>query len=337
MGWLESPAASICVSPSKASSCPSQGTVWDLGPCWLPTGSAACCAVLLQELCLYTLGNLVVESEAVRKQLLPQGIIPVLASCIQVGEAAQPHFCSAVETFLAASPESPALLPAVSAGTDPSAGSCSHKPEGHLWAPLCSIFRAQITTLCSCPAESLLSSGCLVQSGAQGALSPLPGLAPAQLWFAGPNAQSSTIPAFGLSPVSVGRGTAQLWCGHRFLCPSWSPLCPLFSRHSGAVLLSGFDWHPGALALPGGISSVLFFDCSPRTRRCWKAWAMSSHSSSKPRKRPRRSSRESELLNPAPGWALGPGVVFVCWGHNAFPIPVTLIDQGRILPELWKF
>ncbi|NXK53880.1 TMCO6 protein, partial [Chauna torquata] len=35
------------------------------------------------ELCLYTLGNLVVESEAVRKQLLPQGIIPVLASCIQ--------------------------------------------------------------------------------------------------------------------------------------------------------------------------------------------------------------------------------------------------------------
>lgn len=40
---------------------------------------------VFQELCLYTLGNLVVESEAVRKQLLPQGIIPVLASCIQVG------------------------------------------------------------------------------------------------------------------------------------------------------------------------------------------------------------------------------------------------------------
>uniref|UniRef100_A0A803XW25 Transmembrane and coiled-coil domains 6 n=1 Tax=Meleagris gallopavo TaxID=9103 RepID=A0A803XW25_MELGA len=37
----------------------------------------------LQELCLYTLGNLVVESEVVRKKLLPQGIIPVLASCIQ--------------------------------------------------------------------------------------------------------------------------------------------------------------------------------------------------------------------------------------------------------------
>ncbi|XP_037365039.1 transmembrane and coiled-coil domain-containing protein 6 [Talpa occidentalis] len=35
------------------------------------------------ELCLYTLGNLIVESETVRKQLLPQGIIPALAACIQ--------------------------------------------------------------------------------------------------------------------------------------------------------------------------------------------------------------------------------------------------------------
>ncbi|XP_063088294.1 transmembrane and coiled-coil domain-containing protein 6 isoform X2 [Cavia porcellus] len=35
------------------------------------------------ELCLYTLGNLIVESGAVRRQLLPQGIIPALASCIQ--------------------------------------------------------------------------------------------------------------------------------------------------------------------------------------------------------------------------------------------------------------
>ncbi|XP_009984074.1 PREDICTED: transmembrane and coiled-coil domain-containing protein 6, partial [Tauraco erythrolophus] len=40
-------------------------------------------SVEFTELCLYTLGNLVVESQAVRKQLLPQGIIPVLASCIQ--------------------------------------------------------------------------------------------------------------------------------------------------------------------------------------------------------------------------------------------------------------
>ncbi|XP_022348912.1 transmembrane and coiled-coil domain-containing protein 6 isoform X1 [Enhydra lutris kenyoni] len=35
------------------------------------------------ELCLYTLGNLIVESEAVRRRLLPQGIVPALAACIQ--------------------------------------------------------------------------------------------------------------------------------------------------------------------------------------------------------------------------------------------------------------
>ncbi|XP_076411140.1 transmembrane and coiled-coil domain-containing protein 6 isoform X1 [Peromyscus maniculatus bairdii] len=35
------------------------------------------------ELCLYTLGNLIVESEAVRKQLLAQGVVPALAACIQ--------------------------------------------------------------------------------------------------------------------------------------------------------------------------------------------------------------------------------------------------------------
>ncbi|KAL8194130.1 UNVERIFIED_CONTAM: hypothetical protein K2H54_000834 [Gekko kuhli] len=37
----------------------------------------------LTELCLYTLGNLAVETKIVKKQLLPQGIIPVLASCMQ--------------------------------------------------------------------------------------------------------------------------------------------------------------------------------------------------------------------------------------------------------------
>ncbi|XP_031522347.1 transmembrane and coiled-coil domain-containing protein 6 isoform X8 [Papio anubis] len=45
-----------------------------------------CVAVILgeaEELCLYTLGNLIVESEAVRRQLLPQGIVPALAACIQ--------------------------------------------------------------------------------------------------------------------------------------------------------------------------------------------------------------------------------------------------------------
>ncbi|KAH0618088.1 hypothetical protein JD844_017069 [Phrynosoma platyrhinos] len=42
-------------------------------------------SIPLMELCLYTLGNLVVEMKAVKQQLLPQGIIPVLASCIQEG------------------------------------------------------------------------------------------------------------------------------------------------------------------------------------------------------------------------------------------------------------
>ncbi|XP_077166751.1 transmembrane and coiled-coil domain-containing protein 6 isoform X2 [Paroedura picta] len=37
----------------------------------------------LTELCLYTLGNLAVETKIVKKQLLPQGIIPALASCMQ--------------------------------------------------------------------------------------------------------------------------------------------------------------------------------------------------------------------------------------------------------------
>nr|XP_033783266.1 transmembrane and coiled-coil domain-containing protein 6 isoform X2 [Geotrypetes seraphini] len=37
----------------------------------------------LTELCLYTLGNLAVDSRAMRRQLLQQGIIPALASCIQ--------------------------------------------------------------------------------------------------------------------------------------------------------------------------------------------------------------------------------------------------------------
>lgn len=44
---------------------------------WLPLP-------MFQELCLYTLGNLVVETKAAQKQLLLQGLIPVLASCIQV-------------------------------------------------------------------------------------------------------------------------------------------------------------------------------------------------------------------------------------------------------------
>ncbi|XP_054841743.1 transmembrane and coiled-coil domain-containing protein 6 [Eublepharis macularius] len=40
-------------------------------------------SIALTELCLYTLGNLAVETKVVKKQLLPQGMIPVLASCMQ--------------------------------------------------------------------------------------------------------------------------------------------------------------------------------------------------------------------------------------------------------------
>lgn len=66
-------------------------------------GGQACvdgmtCSWVFQELCLYTLGNLVVESEVVRKKLLPQGIIPVLASCIQVRQVALP-MPFPIETF----------------------------------------------------------------------------------------------------------------------------------------------------------------------------------------------------------------------------------------------
>ena len=53
-----------------------------------------------QELCLYTLGNLIVESEAVRRQLLPQGIVPALAACIQVSV----HLSSSWSTHLLTRP-----------------------------------------------------------------------------------------------------------------------------------------------------------------------------------------------------------------------------------------
>lgn len=83
-GSWKRPAIPIRVCPSGASLCPAR-----------VEGGQACmegmtCSRVFQELCLYTLGNLVVESEVVRTKLLPQGIIPVLASCIQVGEVALP-------------------------------------------------------------------------------------------------------------------------------------------------------------------------------------------------------------------------------------------------------
>lgn len=40
--------------------------------------------ICIQELCLYTLGNICPDSEAVREKLLAQGIIPALATCIEV-------------------------------------------------------------------------------------------------------------------------------------------------------------------------------------------------------------------------------------------------------------
>lgn len=43
-----------------------------------------CTFISVQELCLYTLGNICPESEVVKERLLAQGIIPALASCIQV-------------------------------------------------------------------------------------------------------------------------------------------------------------------------------------------------------------------------------------------------------------
>lgn len=58
------------------------------------------------ELCLYTLGNLIVESGAVRRQLLPQGIIPALASCIQVSAS----FPSPGKTSLCSSLHAPLAL-----------------------------------------------------------------------------------------------------------------------------------------------------------------------------------------------------------------------------------
>lgn len=40
--------------------------------------------ICTQELCLYTLGNMCPDSDVVREKLLAQGIIPALASCIEV-------------------------------------------------------------------------------------------------------------------------------------------------------------------------------------------------------------------------------------------------------------
>lgn len=50
-----------------------------------------------QELCLYTLGNLCPDSDAVKQKLLAQGIIPALASCMEVNKQ-DPFVMSIVTT-----------------------------------------------------------------------------------------------------------------------------------------------------------------------------------------------------------------------------------------------
>ncbi|XP_060134113.1 transmembrane and coiled-coil domain-containing protein 6 isoform X1 [Zootoca vivipara] len=77
-------------------------------------------SVALMELCLYTLGNLVVEMTAVKKQLLPQGIIPVLASCIQSPHVVVREGVGYVLSQLLQSKEAPAeIIPLVLNSTLP--------------------------------------------------------------------------------------------------------------------------------------------------------------------------------------------------------------------------
>ncbi|XP_053169654.1 transmembrane and coiled-coil domain-containing protein 6 isoform X2 [Hemicordylus capensis] len=71
-------------------------------------------SIALTELCLYTLGNLAVEIKAVKKQLLPQGIIPVLASCIQSPHVVVQEGVGYVLSQLLQSKEAPAeIIPLV--------------------------------------------------------------------------------------------------------------------------------------------------------------------------------------------------------------------------------
>ncbi|XP_062986188.1 transmembrane and coiled-coil domain-containing protein 6 [Elgaria multicarinata webbii] len=77
-------------------------------------------SIALMELCLYTLGNLVVEMKAVKKQLLPQGIISVLASCIQSPHVVVQEGVGYVLSQLLQSREAPAeIIPLVLDSTLP--------------------------------------------------------------------------------------------------------------------------------------------------------------------------------------------------------------------------
>ncbi|XP_067422990.1 transmembrane and coiled-coil domain-containing protein 6 isoform X2 [Emydura macquarii macquarii] len=67
-------------------------------------------SVEFMELCLYTLGNLAVESDTVRKQLLPQGLIPALVSCIQSSHVAVLEGLGYVLSQLLQAKEAPAKI-----------------------------------------------------------------------------------------------------------------------------------------------------------------------------------------------------------------------------------
>ncbi|XP_078217259.1 transmembrane and coiled-coil domain-containing protein 6 isoform X11 [Callithrix jacchus] len=72
------------------------------------------------ELCLYTLGNLIVESEAVRRQLLPQGIVPALAACIQSPHVAVLEALGFALSQLLQAKEAPEkIIPSILASTLP--------------------------------------------------------------------------------------------------------------------------------------------------------------------------------------------------------------------------
>ncbi|XP_032106347.1 transmembrane and coiled-coil domain-containing protein 6 isoform X2 [Sapajus apella] len=72
------------------------------------------------ELCLYTLGNLIVESEAVRRQLLPQGIVPALAACIQSPHVAVLEALGFALSQLLQAKEAPeTIIPSILASTLP--------------------------------------------------------------------------------------------------------------------------------------------------------------------------------------------------------------------------
>lgn len=212
-----------------------------------------------------------------------------------------------------------------------------------LWALLRSVFGAQVTTLCCSPAEPLTCTAAAVRWGAAGSPLGTAGLQRAD--------EADTVGR------AVGCGSE---CPEQLCCRVWAlgslqlQLCEPRERDRAALVwpqlaLSlrspavptdtgrprrsaarfGVTEESRSPALPGGISRALF-DCSPRTRRCWRVWVTSSRSCSKPRRPPQRSYRESHPCHPPSGRALGPGVVFVCQGqrHLSHPSDVNSSEQN---------